>query len=87
MSETGNLLSILREAADARAVDAIEAALERGPDRGLCRINALAFADKQALDEEKTVSPSFTPPGSAFSTCPGTCSALVAAAFWTPMPR
>lgn len=56
MSETGNLLSILREAADARAVDAIEAALERGPDRGLCRINALAFADKQALDEEKTVS-------------------------------
>ncbi|EHK56649.1 adenylate/guanylate cyclase domain-containing protein [Allomesorhizobium alhagi] len=56
MSETGNLLSILREAADAAAVDAIEAALERGPDRGLCRINALAFADKQALDEEKTVS-------------------------------
>jgi class 3 adenylate cyclase len=56
MSEAGNLLSILREAADARVVDAVGAELEHGLDRNLCRINALAFAARHGLDEEKTVS-------------------------------
>ncbi len=55
MSETGNLLSILRQSANAKVVDAIGAVVERGSDRGLCRINALAFAARHGLDEEQTI--------------------------------
>jgi class 3 adenylate cyclase len=55
MSEAGNLLSILRESADAKVVDAIGAVIKRGPDRDLCRINALAFAARHALNEEQTI--------------------------------
>jgi class 3 adenylate cyclase len=55
MSETGNLLSILRESAEAKVVDAIGAVIERGPDRDLCRINALAFAARYGLNEEQTI--------------------------------
>jgi class 3 adenylate cyclase len=55
MSEAGNLFPILRATADAQVVDALEEAIEHGPDRDLCRINALAFAARRRLGEEQTI--------------------------------
>ena len=55
MSEAGNLFPILRATADAKVVDALEEAIEHGPDRDLCRINALAFAARRRLGEEQTI--------------------------------
>ena len=46
MSETEALFSVLRQSADADCAAAIERAVREAPDRDLCRINALDFADQ-----------------------------------------
>ena len=55
MSEAKNLFSVLRQSADPEAVDAIEKVVQDAPDRALCRINALDFAAKTGLDEERAI--------------------------------
>ena len=55
MSEAKSLFTALRQSADARAVDAIEAMVQNGPDRALCRVNVLDFAAKSGLDEEAAI--------------------------------
>src|SRR3974390_2148505 len=55
MSETEALFGVLRQSADADCVAAIERAVAEAPDRELCRINALAFAAKHGLDEERVI--------------------------------
>jgi class 3 adenylate cyclase len=55
VSETEALFSVLRQSADADVVAAIERLLQHGPDRALCRINALAFAEKTRLDVERVI--------------------------------
>src|SRR5438046_5157484 len=54
-SETENLFTVLRQSAKAEPVSAIKKLIEAAPDRGLCRINALAFAAKHKLDEEDMI--------------------------------
>ena len=51
-SETENLFTALRKSAKPKPVSAIEKLIEDGPDRDLCRINALAFAARHKLNEE-----------------------------------
>src|SRR5690349_16340926 len=48
-------LSSLRQSAKLKPVQAIEKLIQDGPDRELCRINALAFAAKHGLDEENVI--------------------------------
>ena len=55
MSETETLFGILRQSADTDCAAAIEGAVTNAPDRELCRVNALAFATKNKLDEERTI--------------------------------
>ena len=55
MSEIGALFGVLRQSADAQSVAAIERAVREAPDRDLCRVNALAFAAKHGLDEERAI--------------------------------
>jgi class 3 adenylate cyclase len=55
MSETADLIAILRQSADEKVTDAIERLISDAPDRQLCRINALAFAQKHGFDEEKAI--------------------------------
>src|SRR5215470_1572442 len=55
MSETEALMTALRRSAEADVVSAIEQLVREGPDHGLCRINALAFAAKHGLDEERVI--------------------------------
>jgi class 3 adenylate cyclase len=55
MSEADNLFTALRQSADAEAVAAIEALVRDAPDRALCRINALDFAARSGLDEERVI--------------------------------
>jgi class 3 adenylate cyclase len=55
MSEAKTIFSILRESADAKTVDAIERLVADAPDHRLCRINALAFAAANGLDQERVV--------------------------------
>ena len=52
-TETATLITALRRSADAEVVTAIEQWVREGPDHGLCRINALAFAAER---ERKVVS-------------------------------
>jgi hypothetical protein len=54
-SETEALLAILRKLAAPEAVNAIASLVLQGSDRDLCRVNALDFAAKRALDEEQTI--------------------------------
>lgn len=56
MNEAQGLFAILRNFADPPVVDAIEQIVADGTDRELCRINALAFASKRGLDEERVIS-------------------------------
>ena len=51
-ANTENLLSALRQSAKRQPVRAIENLIHDAPDRDLCRINALAFAARQGLDED-----------------------------------
>jgi class 3 adenylate cyclase len=53
MSEAEGLFTILRRSADAGA--AIEALVRDGADRELCRVNALDFAARAGLDEERAI--------------------------------
>jgi class 3 adenylate cyclase len=55
MSEATDLIAILRESADEDVAFAIGRLIDDGMDRHLCRINALAFAEKNGFDEEKTI--------------------------------
>lgn len=55
MSEAEALFNILRQSADAKCVAAIEHDVSEAPDHDLCRINALAFAARHGLGEEKTI--------------------------------
>src|SRR5881398_4013240 len=53
--ETDTLFNALRQSANPKPVSAIEKLIQDGPDRELCRINALAFAAKHKLDEEDVI--------------------------------
>jgi class 3 adenylate cyclase len=55
MSEAQSLFTVLRQSADAAAVEAIERLVESGADRELSRVNALAFAAKRGLDPEPVI--------------------------------
>jgi class 3 adenylate cyclase len=55
MAETSALWDLLRQAAEPSVADALKAAVETAPDRALNRINPLAFAAAQGLDEEGTI--------------------------------
>src|SRR5471032_2653 len=55
MSEAEPLIAILRQSADTDVVAAIERLVRDASDRDLCRINALAFAAREALDEERCI--------------------------------
>jgi class 3 adenylate cyclase len=54
-SEAQGLLGVLRQAADAAAVAAIERFVAEAPDRALCRVNVLDFAVRQGLPEEPVI--------------------------------
>jgi len=55
MSETEAVFNVLKQSSDPDCVAAIERLVRGGLDRELCRINALAFAAKNGLDEERTI--------------------------------
>src|ERR1044071_6685123 len=55
MSETQALFSVLRQSADPDAVSALERLVRDAPDFRLARINALDFAKRENLDEERTI--------------------------------
>ena len=55
MSETEALFGVLRQSADPGCAAAIESAVAEAPDRELCRINPVAFAVKNNLNEELTI--------------------------------
>jgi class 3 adenylate cyclase len=55
VSETEALFGVLRQSADPACAAAIESAVAEASDQDLCRINALAFAKKNKLDEERTI--------------------------------
>ena len=58
MNEAQDLFSLLRQSTDVdpQAIDAIRRTIAEGKDRELCRINALAFASKHGLDDERAIS-------------------------------
>jgi hypothetical protein len=78
--ETNTLFDALRQSAKPKPVRAIEKLIQNGPDRDLCRINALAFAAKHRLDEEDVIAAFCTALDSAFSICLGTSFVPVVAA-------
>jgi class 3 adenylate cyclase len=53
--DSESLFALLRQSADADCAAAIEGVVRDAPDRDLCRINALDFAAKHSLDEERAV--------------------------------
>ncbi len=55
MSEAEALFSVLRQSADAEVVATIERLIRDAPDHALNRINALDFAAKEKLDEERVI--------------------------------
>ena len=55
MNEAATLFSALRQTADPEVVSAIEALVRDAPDRRLSRINALDFAARSDLDEERVI--------------------------------
>jgi class 3 adenylate cyclase len=55
MSENEALFNVLRQSSAPDCASAIERALNEAPDRDLCRINVLAFAAGNGLDEERTI--------------------------------
>jgi len=54
-SKAEAMFNFLREAADAKVIDAVEGLVRDGRDHELCRINALDFASKNGLDEERVI--------------------------------
>ncbi len=55
MSEASDLFALLGQSADTGAVQAIERLVADGADHQLCRINPLAFAARNGLDEEQGI--------------------------------
>jgi class 3 adenylate cyclase len=55
MTEARTLFAALRQSADPDVVNAIEALVRDAPDHRLNRINALAFAAKTGLNEERVI--------------------------------
>src|SRR6202162_4041892 len=55
MTEAQTLFAALRQSADPDVVSAIEALVRDAPDHRLNRINALAFAAKTGLNEERVI--------------------------------
>src|SRR5437667_3098119 len=55
MAEAQTLFASLRQSADVDAATAIEKLVTEGKDRQLCRVNALEFAAKNGLDEERMI--------------------------------
>ena len=55
MSEAGNLFTMLRQSADPGAVSAIEELVRDAPDHALSRVNAVDFATKACLDQERAI--------------------------------
>ena len=55
MNEAQTLYEVLRQSVRPEIVDAFERRVRDAPDHKLCRINALAFAAAEGLDEEETV--------------------------------
>jgi class 3 adenylate cyclase len=55
MTEAQTLFAALRDSADADVVSAIEALVRDAPDNRLNRINALAFARKTGLNEDRVI--------------------------------
>jgi class 3 adenylate cyclase len=55
MSETKALFDVLRQSADAQAVEAIEQLIQNGSDRDLCRVNVIDFSKLTGVDEERAV--------------------------------
>ena len=53
--DTEAMFNVLRQSADADAVTAIEHLIHDAPDAALCRINALDFAAKNGLNEERAI--------------------------------
>src|SRR5262252_1916884 len=56
MSDIGAQISVLKQTADPAVADAIARLIETGEDPELNRINALDFAKRSSLDEEKVIS-------------------------------
>ena len=56
MSDIGAQISVLKQTADPAVADAIATLIEIGEDPELNRINALDFAKRSSLDEEKVIS-------------------------------
>lgn len=55
MNEARSLFAQLRQSAQPEIVDTMERLVHDAPDRKLCRVNALAFAASENLDEEQVV--------------------------------
>jgi len=55
MSETEALFTVLRQSADAAAVAAIERLVRDAPEHELGKVNPLALAQKEGLDEERVI--------------------------------
>ena len=55
MSEAGEMFVLLRQYAQPPVVDALENLMREGKDHQLVRINAIAFAARNDLDEEDTI--------------------------------
>ena len=55
MSEATAMFDLLKQVADPKTAEAIERFVAEAPDRNLVRINALAFAARNELDEERTI--------------------------------
>ena len=55
MTDTKPLFDALRNSVDAEVVSAIEALINGGTDRQLCRVNVLSFAAQNGIDEEKAI--------------------------------
>src|SRR5215204_6540545 len=55
MSEAQSLFAVLRQSADADCVGALERLVRDAPDRRLARINVIDFAQREGLDEERTI--------------------------------
>ncbi|CAN7250099.1 adenylate/guanylate cyclase domain-containing protein [Phyllobacterium sp. LjRoot231] len=55
MGEAQPLFAMLRQSAQPDIVEALERLVREAPDRKLGRVNALAFASNEGLDEEQTI--------------------------------
>ncbi len=55
MSDAETLFSVLRQSADGDVVSAIEDLVRDAPDHALARVNALDFARRRGLDEERVI--------------------------------